>query len=204
MGACPKPGADPVAAYGLGNLYYDLKRHEDAIRVWRRSIADGAGFPTVFRNLGIAVWNLRRDGSEARGLYQKAMALDPADARLVSEYDQLRSKLNDPLAERLEFLMEKRDLVLHRDDCTVALATLLNLTGRPAEALDLLTSPPLPSVGGRRGKRAAPVHHGAPVVRPRGARPAATRRPRCATSPEPWTRRRGSARPITRSRPWRM
>jgi tetratricopeptide (TPR) repeat protein len=138
--ALSQADADPVAAYGLGNLYYDLKRHEDAIRVWHRSIDDGAGFPTVHRNLGIAVWNLRRDGAAARGLYQKAMALDPADARLVSEYDQLRSKMNDPLAERLEFLMEKRDLVLTRDDCTVAMATLLNLTGRPADALDLLTS----------------------------------------------------------------
>jgi tetratricopeptide (TPR) repeat protein len=138
--ALAQPGKDPVAAYGLGNYLYNLMRHEDAIRMWRRSIADGADFPTVFRNLGIAVWNLGRDGSGARGFYQKSMDLDPADARLVSEYDQLRSKMNDPLGERLEFLMERRGLVLTRDDCTVAMAALLNLTGKPADALALLNS----------------------------------------------------------------
>ena len=59
---------------------------------------------------------------------------------LVSEYDQLRSKLNDPLMERLAFLEESMGRVLQRDDCTVALATLYNLTGKPERALEIMTS----------------------------------------------------------------
>jgi tetratricopeptide (TPR) repeat protein len=129
-----------VAAYALGNYYYDLKRHEDAIASWERAVADGAAFATVFRNLGIAMWNVRRDRSAARSLYLRALELDATDPCLVSEYDQLCAKLNAPLAERLAFLESHRTLVLQRDDCTVALAGLYNLTGQPALALDLLTS----------------------------------------------------------------
>ena len=138
--AITQPGPDPVACFALGNYYYDLKRHHDAIRVWKRAVDEGTAIPTIFRNLAIATWNASRDGEAARSFYQKAIALDPADPRLVSEFDQLRSKLNDPPADRLAYLQEKRDLVLQRDDATVSLATLLNQTGEPRAALDLLTS----------------------------------------------------------------
>jgi tetratricopeptide (TPR) repeat protein len=138
--AIDQPGGDPVAGYALGNHYYDLRRHEDAIRVWKRAVDDSADFATVFRNLGIAVWNVRRDGEGARSYYLQALALDPGDPRLVSEYDQLRAKLNDPVADRLRFLEDHLELVLLRDDCTVALATLHNLSGYPEKALEILTS----------------------------------------------------------------
>lgn len=138
--ALAQPGADPLAAYALGNTYYDQRRHEDAIRVWQRAVDSGASFATVHRNLGIALWNVRRDGNGARNCYLKALELDPADPRLVSEFDQLRMKLNEVPEARLAFLEDRRALVMQRDDCTVALAALYNLTGKSREALDLLTS----------------------------------------------------------------
>lgn len=138
--ALEQPGGDPLAAYALGNYYYDLRRHEDAIRVWKLAVDASAEIATVFRNLGIAEWNVRRDDDAARAHYIRAMELDPGDPRLVSEYDQLRAKLNDPVADRLAFLEDKIALVLERDDCTVALATLHNLSGQPEKALELLTS----------------------------------------------------------------
>ena len=138
--ALDQPGSDPLAAYAMGNFLYDQKRREDAIAAWQRSVDEGASFATVFRNLGIALWNTRLDADEARACYIRALALDPSDARLVSEYDQLRAKLNDPLAERLMDLEQKLPLVLHRDDCTVALVGLYNLTGDPTKAIELVTS----------------------------------------------------------------
>lgn len=138
--ALDQPGADPVAAYALGNFLFDRRRHEDAIAAWKLSIANGAIFPQVHRNLGIALWNARRDGVAARACYEKAMAADPTDARLLYEFDQLRKKLNEPPQERLEFLEARNTLALTRDDCSVELAALLNLAGRAAEAHDLLRS----------------------------------------------------------------
>ncbi|MBK1827322.1 DUF5107 domain-containing protein [Haloferula rosea] len=131
-------GDDTLAAYGLGNYYYDLKRHQDALEMWR--IAATSDNPQAHRNLALAHWNLNRDGEAARACYLKAIALDTDDARLVSEFDQLCQKLNDPLEDRLKFLESHREAVLLRDDATVALASLYNLTGRPQEALDLVLS----------------------------------------------------------------
>ena len=134
--ALQQAGSDPLAAYGLGNLRYDKRRHVDAIAAWGR--AEDCDIPQVHRNLAIARWNVDRDGDAARAGYLRAIDLAPSDPRLISEYDQLRVKLNDPLEERLEFLEAKRQLVLQRDDASVALATLLNLLDRPQEALDIL------------------------------------------------------------------
>ncbi|MBI2512780.1 MAG: DUF5107 domain-containing protein [Opitutae bacterium] len=136
--AIGQPGADPVANYALGNYFFDLKRHEDAIGAWETSLAAGACFATVHRNLGIAYWNVRRDGVRARASYRQALALDPTDARLVSEFDQLGKKLNEPPVARLAFLEAHRALVTQRDDASVELAALYNVLDQPAAALALL------------------------------------------------------------------
>lgn len=134
--ALAQPGADPLAAYGLGNLFYDRRRHQEALTLWE--IAVTAPNPQAHRNLGLARWNVSDDGEAARACLLRAIALDPTDARFISEYDQLRQKLNDPLADRLAYLEERRELVLTRDDTSVALAALYNLLDRPQDALDLL------------------------------------------------------------------
>ena len=103
--ALEQPGADPVAAYALGNYYYDLKRHEDAIRVWQRAVDDGADFRhRLPQSRHRPLERPPRWRCGARSYYLQALELDHGDPRLVSEYDQLRAKLNDPLADRLAFL----------------------------------------------------------------------------------------------------
>ncbi|MCA9237012.1 MAG: DUF5107 domain-containing protein [Planctomycetales bacterium] len=136
--ALSQGGADPLAAYALGNLLYDKRRRRDAIAAWNQ--AADSDIAQVHRNLAIARWNVARDGESARAGYLRAIELAPDDARLVSEHDQLRAKLNDPLEDRLAFLEANRDLVVKRDDASVALASLLNLLDRPEDALDLLLS----------------------------------------------------------------
>lgn len=138
--ALGEPGEDPVAAYALGNFYFDRCRHKDAIRVWEMAACSKCAIPQVYRNLGIAYWNHESDGRKAADCYEKAIKLAPTDARLISEYDQLSQKRNVEPQRRLDFLMRHRDLVLQRDDATVALASLYNLTGQAHEALGLLTS----------------------------------------------------------------
>jgi tetratricopeptide (TPR) repeat protein len=137
--ALSQDGNDSNAAYGLGNFCYDRKRHDDAIKFWEQARQAVPDFATIHRNLGIAYWNIERDGQKARQSYQKALECAPDDALLVSEYAQLCKKLNDPAAQRLQFLVDNRQLVLDRDDSSVEMAALYNLNDRPQEALDLLT-----------------------------------------------------------------
>ena len=138
--ALAQPGADRNAAYGSGNFLYDKKRHADAMAAWETSRAADESFATVHRNLGLAYWNVLRDGASARASYERALACDPSDSRLVSEFVQLMGKLGDSAAARLEFLEIRSALVLERDDTTVELASLYNETGQPRKALELLNS----------------------------------------------------------------
>jgi tetratricopeptide (TPR) repeat protein len=137
--AAAQPGDDPLAGFALGNTCYDLKRHDEAIAAWERAVEQRPIFATAWRNLGVAYWNRHRDGARARAAYVNALGADPADARLVYEFDQLRKKLNEPLAQRLAFLETHRALVGARDDASVELAALYNLTDQPARALAGLT-----------------------------------------------------------------
>ncbi|MBV9672146.1 MAG: DUF5107 domain-containing protein [Verrucomicrobia bacterium] len=136
--ALKQNGSARNAGYALGNFLFDAKRHEDAIVAWEKARTADSPFPIVLRNLGIAYWNVRKDGQAAREMYKEAFAFDPTDARILFEYDQLRKKLNDPPAERLEFLLARTDLVAQRDDLATEVAVLFNLLDRPEEALQLM------------------------------------------------------------------
>ncbi len=126
-----------LAAYGLGNYYYDKKRHEEAISVWELA-AKNMQYGTLFRNLGIAYWNQREDAEKAQAAFKKALALAPGDMRILFEYDQLRKKLNDPPQERLSFLETFKEKIQARDDLSVEVAALYNFTGQYEKALHLL------------------------------------------------------------------
>ena len=136
--ASAQPGADRNAAYGRGNYCYDKKRHEEAIACWEAARDADPSFATAWRNLGLAYWNVRRDGAAARAAYERAIDHAPQDARIFAEYDQLRAKLGDAPAERLAALQARPELVAQRDDCSVSLAELLNVAGQPDQALALL------------------------------------------------------------------
>jgi tetratricopeptide (TPR) repeat protein len=55
--AIAQPGSRRNAAYGLGNLYYDRRRHAEAIKVWELGVQDDSLFAPLHRNLGLAYWN---------------------------------------------------------------------------------------------------------------------------------------------------
>jgi tetratricopeptide (TPR) repeat protein len=136
--ALASPGADPGAGYALGNWLYSRREHERAVRAWEGSRDARPAFPTVWRNLGLAAYNLRRDWTEAVRCYREALRLDPGDARVLFELDQLEKRIGVPPGERLERLDQHPELVAFRDDLSLERAALLNLTGRPGEALALL------------------------------------------------------------------
>ena len=127
-----------LASYGLGNYFYDKRRHIDAIRVWEDAAGSKMLYGTLYRNLGIAYWNHSKDIRKAREAFEKAIELSPDDMRILFEYDQLRKKMNDSPEERLASLEPLKDKIITRDDFSVELAALYNFSGRFSEALRFL------------------------------------------------------------------
>jgi tetratricopeptide (TPR) repeat protein len=133
------PG-DARAPYFLGNFLYDRRRHEEAIAAWERSVERDPQFPTAWRNLGIAYFNVTHDPARARDAFDRAFAAGPDDARVLYERDQLSKRMGEPPQLRLAELERYPSLCQRRDDLTVELATLLNQTRPPARALEVLLS----------------------------------------------------------------
>ena len=127
-----------MANYYLGCLYYDKKRYEDAVACWEKTVKLKPDFPTAHRNLGLAYFNKHHNAQKALNELETAFALDKTDGRVLMELDQLHKKMQMPPQQRLSFLGKYMDLVCARDDLYIEYITLLNLTGRYAEALSAL------------------------------------------------------------------
>lgn len=136
--ALQKSDANTIAAFGLGNYYYNLKRHKDAINAWEKAAVANCAYGTLYRNLGIGYWNTFGDGEKARHYFLKAIELSPNDMRIRYEFDQLRKKLNDSPKERLESLEEILKQITSRDDFSVELAALYNFNRQYDQALTLM------------------------------------------------------------------
>jgi tetratricopeptide (TPR) repeat protein len=133
------PG-DARAPYYLGNLFYDRRRHAEAIRLWEKAAGLDATFSIVWRNLGIGYFNIHGKPAKARAAYDHAFKANPHDARLLYERDQLWKRLGEKPAQRLRELELRLDLVQQRDDLSVELCALYNQTGQPDKALALVTA----------------------------------------------------------------
>jgi tetratricopeptide (TPR) repeat protein len=131
---------DPRAPYYLGNLFYDRRRHDEAIHLWKKSAKLDPNFSIVWRNLGIGCFNTLRRPAKARTAYDQAFRANPADARLLYERDQLWKRLGEKPEQRLRALEKHPALVRQRDDLSLELCALYNQTGRHVEALELVTS----------------------------------------------------------------
>ncbi len=129
---------DARAAYYVGNWLYDRRRHEEAIVAWERATAIDPDFPTAWRNLGIAYYNVKRDAAKARDAFERAFVANRDDARVFYERDQLWKRTGETPERRLAELQSRRGLCDQRDDLTVELATLLNQTGKLQGALEIL------------------------------------------------------------------
>lgn len=131
---------DPGALYYLGNLFYDRKRHHDAIAMWEKSVELAPDSSIVWRNLGIAYWNVLEEPEKSYQAYDRAWELAPNDARLLFERDLLWKRMSVPAEKRLNDLEQKLELVRNRDDLSVEYSDLLNQVGRHEDALAYLKS----------------------------------------------------------------
>ncbi len=131
------PG-DARAPYYLGNFWYAHRCYDEAIACWERARVLDSDFPIVHRNLGLAYFNKRKDAPSALECFQNAFALNPYDARVLFELDQLHKRMNRAPAERLALLEQHVALVEQRDDLSIEYISLLNLVGRHEDAYQQL------------------------------------------------------------------
>ncbi len=125
---------DARAPYYLGNFWYAHRRYDEAIEIWEKARDLNLNFATTHRNLGLAYFNKRHDAEQAYAAYERAFALNPQDARVLFELDQLDKKRNRSPHERLARLQQFPDLVAKRDDLTIEYITLLNIHGKFEQA----------------------------------------------------------------------
>ena len=129
---------DARAPYYLGNFWYAHRRQAEAIQCWERARDLDPLFATPHRNLGLAYFNQQHDAAKALSSYERAFALNPDDARVLFELDQLAKKLNYSPQSRLARLESYPELVERRDDLSIEKITLKNTCGRYADALAAL------------------------------------------------------------------
>jgi tetratricopeptide (TPR) repeat protein len=101
-----------------------------------------------------------KQGRPDRALQELAAAftLDPSDARLLLELDQLRKRLGFPPDERLSLLGKHMELVDRRDDLFLEHLSLLNLRGDNDRALELLLGRKFHPWEGGEGKVSRQYH----------------------------------------------
>jgi tetratricopeptide (TPR) repeat protein len=129
---------DARAAYYLGNLLYDRRRHQQAIALWERSARLDPSFSVVWRNLGIGYFNVLGDAVRARSAFDAALRAKPDDARILYERDQLWKRVGEHPERRLAELESYPELVRLRDDLCIELASLYNRTRQYGKAQRLL------------------------------------------------------------------
>ena len=131
---------DGRAAFYLGHLLYDRRRHAEAIERWRAATRHDPKNAVAWRCLGLGAFNILGKPALARAAYEKAFAAAPADARLLYERDQLWKRLGVAPAKRLRELEKHADLVAARDDLNIEFCALQNQVGRPEKALPIIST----------------------------------------------------------------
>ncbi len=130
--------AAPKAHYFLGELLYDKKQYEQAVKHWQAAIREMPVLAPAHRNLSIAYYN-HGDKSLAAGEIAEACKLEPDNSRFLLEQEQLLKRLNYPVKERLALLEAHAEILPDRYALMLAYVTLLNQDGQYEKALDLLT-----------------------------------------------------------------
>ena len=128
----------PAPYYLLGNWFYDRRRHEDAIQAWETAVRLDPSNAITWRNLGIAMFNVRGNAQGAKKAFDRALEANPHDGRLWYERDQLWKRIGIDPALRLAELQTHLEIANQRDDLSIELATLYNQLGLPTDALRLL------------------------------------------------------------------
>jgi tetratricopeptide (TPR) repeat protein len=130
---------DGFAQYLLGCFWYSKRRYHEAVECWMFTVKQLPDFGPVQRVLGIHSWNKKHDAQLAERYLQRAVELEPDNARFLFELDYLQKLTARTTEQRLELLASRRDVVLKRDDLTAELLSLWNIHGQTEAAAQVLS-----------------------------------------------------------------
>ncbi len=122
----------------LGTYWYAKRNYKEAIQNWEHSARLDDTYPVPFRNLGLAYFNKEKESAKSLKAMEKAFSINPGDARILMELDQLYKTLNKPLDFRLKNLESYPDLTNDRDDLYLERISLYNALGKYKTAQKLL------------------------------------------------------------------
>lgn len=127
-----------MARYYLGNLYYDKLQWEKSVRLWEAAQRRCPNFATIPRNLALVYFNKYQNSPAAKDALEMAFSLNPKDARVFLELDQLYKKLHMSYEERLAKYEAHRKIIESRDDLFIEYITLHNMTNQHSKAYELI------------------------------------------------------------------
>jgi len=104
--------ADSHAPYYLGNLFYDWQPQR-AVELWEKSVAAGADFPVVYRNLAMAYRQQNAPREKILATLEKA-AQCGGNATILAELDQMYEEDGLAPAQRLARIEQNQPLVKSR------------------------------------------------------------------------------------------
>jgi len=130
---------DAMAPYYLGNLLFDWQPAE-AVKLWEKSVALGATFPIVYRNLSIAYSHQEKniELDKAIASMEKAVSFDRKYAIHFFELDQLYEAAGTAPEKRLAILEKNHATVIDRDDALSREISLKVNMGKYDDAIELM------------------------------------------------------------------
>jgi len=115
---------DAHAHLFLGNLLYARGQRKEGFAHWERAVGIDKGLELAWRNVAYGLRFLMKNYKGSYQAYQTAARLDPGDARVLLELDEVAQQLGVPAKKRLARLEEHYETVMQRDDLIARLIDL--------------------------------------------------------------------------------
>ncbi|MBN1351889.1 DUF5107 domain-containing protein [candidate division KSB1 bacterium] len=135
--AIAKNDADATASYLLGNALADFQ-HEEAIKYWKKALAQSEDNDIIYRNIAYIQANHLQDLPNALSNIMKAISLNPAEPRTFREADLYMSCASLTPQQLAGFLAEYGILAKDIVEIQLMEIRLSNFSGNYEKSIDLL------------------------------------------------------------------
>lgn len=110
------------AKYFLGNFYYAHERYDEGIQMWLDALKGMSTYDVLLRNLGLGVWQRKKDTLAAIEYFEKALSISPNNQDLYLHLDDLyklcgMDDKREQLLVRIKALADVREDVHKRSIC---------------------------------------------------------------------------------------